>query len=106
MAGGKKYYVVFSGRRLGIFNQWSECHTQVVRFKGSAFESYPTLEKAEAAWAKFCKEAEGAVEMEEPKQTSKCTPGPSSITEVSLEGLSLQGNISSMSSMHYFNLST
>lgn len=46
----KKYYVVWNGRKTGIFSTWAECEKQIKGFKGASFKSFPTLEEAEKAF--------------------------------------------------------
>jgi ribonuclease HI len=46
----KKYYVVWNGRKTGIFSTWAECEKQTKGFKGVSFKSFPTLEEAEKAF--------------------------------------------------------
>ncbi|UQZ77454.1 ribonuclease H [Niallia circulans] len=46
----KKYYVVWNGRKTGIFSTWAECERQTKGFKGASFKSFPTLEEAEKAF--------------------------------------------------------
>jgi ribonuclease HI len=46
----KKYYVVWKGRKPGIFTSWAECEKQVKGFTGARFKSFPTIEEAEAAF--------------------------------------------------------
>ncbi|MEZ2716480.1 ribonuclease H1 domain-containing protein [Niallia circulans] len=46
----KKYYVVWNGRKTGIFSTWAECERQTKGFKGASFKSFPTLEEAENAF--------------------------------------------------------
>jgi ribonuclease HI len=48
----KKYYVVWTGRKPGIFNTWAECEAQTKGFQGARFKSFPTLSEAEAAYKK------------------------------------------------------
>ena len=48
---GKKYYVVWNGRKQGIFNSWAECEKQTKGYKGASFKSYPTLEEAKVAFS-------------------------------------------------------
>ncbi|ARK28980.1 ribonuclease H [Halalkalibacter krulwichiae] len=45
----KKFYVVWKGRKTGIFNSWAECEAQVKGFTGARFKSFPTKAEAEAA---------------------------------------------------------
>lgn len=47
----KKYYVVWKGRKPGIFTDWNTCKNQVDRFAGARYKSFPTLEEAEAAFS-------------------------------------------------------
>lgn len=47
----QKYYVVWQGRKTGIFRSWAECEAQVKGFTGARFKSYPTLPEAEAAFS-------------------------------------------------------
>lgn len=47
----KKYYVVWKGRRTGIFDSWEECEVQVKGFPGARFKSFPSRALAEAAFA-------------------------------------------------------
>jgi len=50
MAPKTLYYVVWKGRRTGIFNSWKECEVQVKGFAGAQFKAFPTRELAERAW--------------------------------------------------------
>ncbi len=47
----KKYYVVWKGRKTGIFTTWAECEAQVKGFTGARFKSFPSKEEAEEAFA-------------------------------------------------------
>lgn len=46
----KKYYVVWIGRKTGIFTDWDTCKNQVDKFTGARFKSFATLREAEAAF--------------------------------------------------------
>ncbi len=46
----QKFYVVWSGRRSGIFTDWSEVQPLVDKFAGARFKSFPTRAEAEAAF--------------------------------------------------------
>lgn len=50
MAEKKKFYVVWRGRKTGIFNTWAECEQQTKGFQGASFKSFPTLAEAEKAF--------------------------------------------------------
>jgi len=46
----KKYYVVWEGRKTGIFTDWNACKNQVEKFAGAKYKSFKTLGEAEAAF--------------------------------------------------------
>ena len=45
----EKYYVVWKGRKTGIFTSWAECEKQVKGFVGAEFKAFGTLNEAESA---------------------------------------------------------
>ena len=45
----QKYYVVWKGRKTGIFTSWAECEEQVKGFVGAEYKSFGTLKEAESA---------------------------------------------------------
>jgi ribonuclease HI len=47
----KKTYVVWRGRRTGLFDSWAECSPLVRGFPGAQFASFETRAEAEAAYA-------------------------------------------------------
>lgn len=49
-----KVYVVFAGRRPGVYLSWSECKAQVNRFKGNDYKGYDTVEQAVREWMAYC----------------------------------------------------
>ena len=46
----KKYYVVWQGRKPGIYSDWNSCKNQVDKFTGARYKSFPTLAEAEQAF--------------------------------------------------------
>ena len=44
-----KYYVVWKGRRTGIFNTWAECSAQVSGYPDAQFKAFDSLPAARAA---------------------------------------------------------
>ncbi|HEX9385987.1 MAG TPA: ribonuclease H family protein [Anaerolineales bacterium] len=46
----QKYYVVWKGRKLGIFTSWAECEKQVKGFAAAQYKSFESLKEAEAAY--------------------------------------------------------
>ena len=46
----QKYYVVWKGRRTGIFPTWEECAAQVNGYTGARYKAFPSREQAEKAY--------------------------------------------------------
>jgi ribonuclease HI len=46
----QKYYVVWNGRKPGIFTSWAECEKQVKGFAAAQYKSFESLKEAEAAY--------------------------------------------------------
>ncbi len=44
-----KFYVVWKGRRTGVFSSWDECKAQVHGFPGGTYKSFKTRQLAEEA---------------------------------------------------------
>ena len=45
-----KYYVVWVGRKPGIYTEWEECKEQVHKFKGARYKSFHSKVYAEEAY--------------------------------------------------------
>jgi ribonuclease HI len=46
----QKYYVVWKGRRTGIFASWAECEKQVKGFVGAQYKAFDSEAEADAAY--------------------------------------------------------
>jgi ribonuclease HI len=46
----QKYYVVWKGRKTGIFTTWAECEKQVKGFVGAQFKAFGSEAEADAAY--------------------------------------------------------
>lgn len=46
----QKYYVVWEGKKPGIYKTWAECQTQVNGYNEAKYKSYDSREQAEAAF--------------------------------------------------------
>jgi len=46
-----KYYVVWRGRRRGVFSTWAECERQVKGFVGAEFKAFDSATEARAAFS-------------------------------------------------------
>lgn len=47
-----KYYVVWNGRKPGIYTTWEECKAQVHKYKQARYKSFKTRSAAEEAFNK------------------------------------------------------
>jgi ribonuclease HI len=50
MSIAKKYYVVWKGRKRGVFDTWDQCLAQVNGFPGAQYKAFPSRELALSAW--------------------------------------------------------
>ncbi|TVU04911.1 hypothetical protein EJB05_00254, partial [Eragrostis curvula] len=50
MIANMTWYVVFCGRKTGVFSNWNECHAQVDRFSGACHQKFKTKAEAIAAF--------------------------------------------------------
>lgn len=49
----EKFYVVYVGRRCGIFQSWKECESQVKGYPRNVYESFTSREEAERSFNNF-----------------------------------------------------
>jgi ribonuclease HI len=45
-----KFYVVWKGRKTGVFTSWAECEKQVKGFAAAEYKAFGTLEEAQSAF--------------------------------------------------------
>ena len=50
MASKKKFYVVWNGKKPGVFATWEECNSSIQGHPNAKYKSFPTLESAEKAF--------------------------------------------------------
>ncbi|GAA0872620.1 ribonuclease H family protein [Gangjinia marincola] len=50
MAKKQKYYVVWKGKKTGVFSSWKECKIAIEGFKGAEYKSFLTKAEAEKAY--------------------------------------------------------
>ncbi|WP_439131374.1 ribonuclease H1 domain-containing protein [Polaribacter sp.] len=55
----KKFYVVWKGRKTGVFTSWNACKRQVDGFEGAEYKSFTSLDEAEIASTKLYKDYKG-----------------------------------------------
>lgn len=46
----KKYYVVWRGKKPGIFTSWDDCQAQIRGYEGAIYKSFTSMETAENAF--------------------------------------------------------
>ena len=49
----KKAYVVFKGRRRGIYTDWPSCNAMVTGYSNAVFVGYDSISEAEIAWRDY-----------------------------------------------------
>ncbi|MDU8884766.1 ribonuclease H family protein [Yeosuana sp. MJ-SS3] len=49
MAKKKKYYTVWKGHHIGVFESWDDCKAQIKDFNGAQYKSFNTFEAAKTA---------------------------------------------------------
>ena len=47
------WYVVFRGRRLGVYSDWAICQAQVSGFRHSSYQKYATMEEVVHSFQTF-----------------------------------------------------
>lgn len=52
MSKKQKYYVVWQGKKTGVFNSWKICKEQINGFEGAQYKSFINKEEAEKAFKK------------------------------------------------------
>jgi ribonuclease HI len=50
MAGKQKYYVVWKGRKTGVFTSWEDCSAQVTGYPDAGYKAFSSREAAEQAF--------------------------------------------------------
>lgn len=43
-----KFYAVKAGKKVGVFDNWTECNESIKGFSGAIYKSFPSKEEAEA----------------------------------------------------------
>jgi len=50
MAKKQKFYVIWKGKRTGIYDSWDDCKAQISGFKGPQFKAFSTFAEAKKAY--------------------------------------------------------
>ena len=59
MAHKEKFYVVWKGKRPGIYTSWDDCKAMIAGFKGAQYKSFKTFNEAKTAFDKDYEESKG-----------------------------------------------
>ena len=68
--GKKKFYVVWKGKKTGVFTSWNACKRQIDGFEKAEYKSFPTIEEAEIAFKKTYADYKG-VNTKKPRLSPK-----------------------------------
>ena len=66
----KKFYVVWNGRKKGVFTSWKVCKAQIDGFEGAQYKSFANLDEAEIASTKKYEDYKGK-DTKKPSLSSK-----------------------------------
>jgi len=50
MAKKQKFYVVWKGKRPGIYESWDDCQAQIKGIKGAQYKAFPSFDQAKKAY--------------------------------------------------------
>ena len=84
-----KFYVVWSGKRPGIYLTWDECKEQVIGVKEARYKAFPTMEEARKA---FDDGPEPIARGQKRKTTSVCTTTGAAIQNAYAVDAACSGN--------------
>ncbi|MGB5668615.1 MAG: ribonuclease H family protein [Maribacter sp.] len=59
MAKKEKFYVVWKGKRPGVFTTWDDCKTAITGYKGAQYKSFPSFAEAKKAYNSNYEEYKG-----------------------------------------------
>jgi len=78
---GRKFYVVWAGRKPGVYETWQDCSLQVNGFGGAQYKAFASREKAEKALAEGASAHLHLSTLKEPA-APRPLPGPDSLPEI------------------------
>lgn len=59
MAKKEKFYVVWKGKRPGVFTTWDDCKAAITGYKGAQYKSFPSFAEAKKAYNSNYEEYKG-----------------------------------------------
>ncbi len=90
MAKDKKYYVVFNGRKPGVYDDWRDAKEQIEGFEGARYKGYASSAEAADAFRRASAKADGSLGRFLAEASARTLPKPGqpdymSIPEVDLD---------------------
>ena len=79
------WYVVFRGRKAGVYVDWQACHDQVSGYKNNCYRSYSTRDEAVAAYLAYFGKGEPSTSRALGEADMYALPPP--VAELGREGL-------------------
>jgi ribonuclease HI len=70
----QKYYVVWKGRKTGIFTSWADCEKQVKGFVGAQYKAFDSSKEADAAFLAKYDQYKGKPSSHEKWKTANAKP--------------------------------
>lgn len=81
----KKYYVVWKGKKPGIYSTWKDCEEQVKGVEGAVYKSFPTVEDARKAYSGDWKEHFSKRKVSNPKAGNPGSAGSPVLESISVD---------------------
>ncbi len=78
----QKFYVVWAGRKKGIYASWEECESQVKGFDGAQYKAFESREAAKIAYKGKYEDFKGKVQ---PVRQWLFTPNPPMLPSISVD---------------------
>lgn len=87
-----KYYVVWKGRKTGVFGSWKECEEQVKGFEGAIYKSFTSQHQAVEAFGRFPDEFIGKNQNNKRSRAERTPDGNGPVWESLSVDAACQGN--------------
>jgi ribonuclease HI len=85
----QKFYVVWVGRKPGVYTSWTECQEQINKFDDAKFKSYETKTAADEAYKAGWKKQWGQGKQPNNSGTKHSSAGAQSVGEIDYDSISV-----------------
>ncbi|BBI31376.1 ribonuclease H [Cohnella abietis] len=93
MAAKQKYYVVWVGRKPGVYTSWADCQEQINKFDDAKFKSYETRAAADeaykAGWKKHWGQGQGKGKVSSGSSFKPSSSGVETTEEIDYNSISV-----------------